>query len=90
VTLADSTRRDNAPLFGGDPQQVPRQALSMGVGTILKAAEIVLIATGERKARCIEQTVRGPVTTRLPASFLQLHPRAEFYLDRPAASKLGG
>jgi glucosamine-6-phosphate deaminase len=89
VTLADSTRRDNAALFGGDPAQVPREALSMGMGTILKAAEIVLIATGERKAQCIEQTVHGPVTTRLPASFLQLHPRVELYLDRPAASKLG-
>jgi len=88
VTLADSTRRDNAALFGGDPANVPREALSMGVGTILKATEIVLIATGERKAQCIEQTVHGPVTTRLPASFLQLHPRVEFYLDRPAASKL--
>jgi len=88
VTLADSTRRDNAALFGGDPAQVPREALSMGMGTILKAAEILLIATGERKAQCIERTVRGPVTTRLPASFLQLHARAEFYLDRAAASRL--
>jgi glucosamine-6-phosphate deaminase len=89
VTLADSTRRDNAALFGGNPAQVPREALSMGMGTILKAATILLIATGERKAQCIERTVRGPVTTRLPASFLQLHPRAEFYLDRAAASRLG-
>jgi glucosamine-6-phosphate deaminase len=88
VTLADSTRRDNAALFGGNPAQVPREALSMGMGTILKAATILLIATGERKAQCIERTVRGPVTTRLPASFLQLHPRAEFYLDRAAASRL--
>jgi glucosamine-6-phosphate deaminase len=88
VTLADSTRRDNAALFGGDPAQVPREALSMGMGTILKAAEILLIATGERKAQCIERLVRGPVTTRLPASFLQLHPRAGLYLDRAAASRL--
>jgi glucosamine-6-phosphate deaminase len=88
VTLADMTRRDNAALFGGDPAQVPREALSMGMGTILRATDIVLIATGERKAQCIEQTVHGPVTTRLPASFLQLHPRVEFYLDRSAASKL--
>jgi glucosamine-6-phosphate deaminase len=88
VTLADSTRRDNAPFFGGDPAQVPREALSMGMGTILKAAEIVLIATGERKAQCVERAVRGPVTTRLPASFLQLHPRVELYLDRAAASRI--
>ena len=89
VRLADSTRRDNASQFGGDRAQVPREALSMGMGTILKAAEILLIATGERKAQCIEQSVRGAVTTRLPASFLQLHPRVELYLDRPAASRLG-
>jgi glucosamine-6-phosphate deaminase len=88
VRLADTTRRDNAPLFGGDPANVPREALSMGVGTILKAAEIVLIATGERKAQCVERAVGGPVTTRLPASFLQLHPRVELYLDRAAASRL--
>jgi glucosamine-6-phosphate deaminase len=86
VRLADSTRRDNAPLFGGDPANVPREALSMGMGTILKAAELLLIATGERKAQCVERAVRGPVTTRLPASFLQLHPRVELYLDRTAAS----
>ena len=88
VTLADSTRRDNAALFGGDPAQVPREALSMGMGTILKAAELVLIATGDRKAQCIERAVRGPVTTRLPASFLQLHRQVELYLDRAAASRL--
>jgi glucosamine-6-phosphate deaminase len=88
VLLADSTRRDNAALFGGDQAQVPREALSMGMGTILKAEEILLIATGERKAQCIERTVRGPVTTRLPASFLQLHGRVELYLDRAAASRL--
>ena len=88
VTLADSTRRDNAPFFGGDPAQVPREALSMGMGTILKAHEILLIATGERKARCVERAVGGPVTTRLPASFLQLHPRVELCLDRAAASRL--
>jgi glucosamine-6-phosphate deaminase len=58
------------------------------MGTILKAAELVLIATGDRKAQCIERAVRGPVTTRLPASFLQLHRQVELYLDRAAASRL--
>jgi glucosamine-6-phosphate deaminase len=88
VALAESTRRDNAGLFGGDPARVPREALSMGMGTILKAKTLILIATGARKAQCVERTVRGPVTTRLPASFLQLHRRAELYLDRDAASRL--
>jgi glucosamine-6-phosphate deaminase len=88
VRLAESTTRDNAALFGGDPSRVPREALSMGMGTILKAGALVLIATGERKARCIERTINGPVTPRLPASFLQLHRNVELYLDRPAASLL--
>lgn len=88
VRLAESTRRDNAPLFGGDQSRVPREALSMGMGTILKAGALVLIATGERKARCIERAINGPVTPRLPASFLQLHRSVELYLDTSAASLL--
>jgi glucosamine-6-phosphate deaminase len=67
---------------------VPREALSMGMGTILKAASLVLMATGERKAKCIERTINGPLTPRLPASFLQLHRHVELYLDRPAAALL--
>jgi glucosamine-6-phosphate deaminase len=67
---------------------VPREALSMGMATILRARHLALIATGERKARCIEQTVRGPLTTRLPASFLQTHRHVEIFLDRAAASLL--
>ncbi|MGH9254979.1 MAG: glucosamine-6-phosphate deaminase [Vicinamibacterales bacterium] len=90
VRLADSTRRDNAALFGGDPAQVPLEALSMGMGTILKAGVLALLATGERKAASIEQAVRGPISTHLPASFLQLHRRVELYLDRAAASRLTG
>jgi glucosamine-6-phosphate deaminase len=88
VTLHEVTRRENAALFGGDPTEVPREALSMGMATILRASCIVLIATGERKARCVERTVRGPLTTRLPASFLQTHRHVELFLDRGAASLL--
>jgi glucosamine-6-phosphate deaminase len=88
VVLHEVTRRDNAPLFGGDVSLVPREALSMGMATILKAAAIVLIATGERKADCVQRMVRGPLTTRLPASFLQTHRRVELFLDRGAASRL--
>jgi glucosamine-6-phosphate deaminase len=88
VWLADSTIRDNAALFGGDPARVPREALSMGMGTILKAGALVLMATGERKAKGIERTINGPLTPRLPASFLQLHRSVELYLDEAAASLL--
>lgn len=88
VELHAATRRDNAQLFGGDPERVPREALSMGMGTILRAAAIILIVTGARKARCVERTIHGPLTTRLPASFLQTHRHVELYLDREAASFL--
>lgn len=88
VTLRPETRRSNALLFGGDPDAVPAEALSMGMGTILDAKAVVLLATGERKAVCVEQVVTGPITTELPASFLQLHPDVEIMLDEPAAGKL--
>jgi glucosamine-6-phosphate deaminase len=86
--LLRTTREANAALFGGDPSKVPPFALTMGMGTILSARELILIAFGERKARCVEQMVRGSVTTQLPASFLQLHSRVELFLDRGAASRL--
>jgi glucosamine-6-phosphate deaminase len=88
VRLHEVTRRDNAALFGGNIDSVPREALSMGMGTILRARQIALIATGERKARCVERGVRGFLTTRLPASFLQTHGRVDVFLDRAAAALL--
>ena len=88
VTLKPETRRSNAALFGGDPEAVPAEALSMGMGTILDAKTLVLLATGERKASCVQQVVTGLITTDLPASFLQLHPDVEIMLDEAAAKKL--
>jgi glucosamine-6-phosphate deaminase len=88
VALTASTRRSNAALFGGDAARVPTEALSVGMATILHARRIVLIATGKSKARCIERLVRGPITTRLPASFLQLHRDAEVMVDEAAAGAL--
>ena len=88
VTLTASTRRSNAALFGGDPKDVPAEALSMGMATILKARRIVLIATGKSKARCVDLMVNGPITTKLPASFLQLHRDVELMLDQEAAKQL--
>lgn len=89
VTLKPETRRSNAALFGGDPSNVPAEALSMGMGTILQARKAILIATGKSKARCVERLVNGPITTLLPASFLQLHPNAEIFLDEEAAGEVG-
>jgi glucosamine-6-phosphate deaminase len=90
VLLRPETRRSNAGLFGGDPEAVPREALSMGMATILHARRIVLIATGDSKARCVRQMIEGPLTTMLPASFLQLHSGLEVMLDEAAARELNG
>ena len=86
--LKPGTRRANAALFGGRASAVPRDGLSMGMATILRAKRIVLVATGANKARAVRRMVEGPVTPRLPASFLQLHRCAEIWLDRAAATRL--
>jgi glucosamine-6-phosphate deaminase len=88
TSLRAATRRANAGLFGGRVMAVPREALSMGVATILQARRIVLMATGAAKARAVARMIRGPVTPRVPASFLQLHRDAEIWLDRAAAARL--
>lgn len=88
VTLKPETRRSNASLFGGDAAQVPAEALSMGMASILDARAIVLVATGRTKASCVERAVNGPLTTDLPASFLQLHRDVDIMLDEAAAAEL--
>jgi glucosamine-6-phosphate deaminase len=88
VVLKQETRRANASLFGGDPANVPPEALTVGMATILHARAIVLLATGRAKAPCIERVVNGPLTPELPASFLQLHDDVDIMLDGPAAEKL--
>jgi glucosamine-6-phosphate deaminase len=88
VTLLETTRRSNAALFGGDETRVPREGLTMGLGTILKADAVILIATGSGKAESVARMVRGPITTQLPASLLQTHRRVDVYLDSAAAARL--
>lgn len=88
VTLLEATRSANAALFDGDVARVPREALTMGIGTILKAEALILLAMGEGKAASVERMVRGPITPQLPASLLQAHRSVEIYLDRAAASRL--
>jgi len=87
ATLDPVTRRDAAGDFFGE-QNVPHQALTMGVGTILDARKIVLMAFGEHKAKIVPRAVEGPVTDSVAASFLQQHPDATFLLDRAAAEEL--
>jgi glucosamine-6-phosphate deaminase len=88
VTLLESTRSENAVLFGGVPARVPREALSIGMATIIRADTVVLMAIGQRKSKVVAAMLRGPLTTQLPASFLQLHRHVEVYLDRAAAAAL--
>lgn len=87
VTLDGLTRRDAARDFLGEAN-VPRHAITMGVGTILDARAIVLLAWGEAKAGVIAQAVEQAPTETLPASFLQGHPKVRFVIDQAAASAL--
>jgi glucosamine-6-phosphate deaminase len=86
-TLTAETRRDNAAAFGS-PDQVPMHVITMGVGTIMDAREILLLAFGPNKAAAIAGAVEGPITAMNPASILQMHPAARCIVDEPAAAKL--
>jgi glucosamine-6-phosphate deaminase len=87
IALDRVTRRDAAADFLGEGN-VPRFAITMGVGTILRARRVVLMAWGENKADIVAQAVEGPVTDSVSASFLQRHPQATFVVDAAAASRL--
>lgn len=86
-TLTERTVRDNARFFSS-MEEVPRYALTMGVGTIMDARELVLLATGEGKAEAIRAALEGPITAFVPASIIQMHRRAYVIIDEAAASKL--
>lgn len=87
VALDAQTIEDNSRFFE-DKNQVPRFAITMGVGTILEAKEIILIANGKKKAHVIAQAIEGPITSFISASALQMHPKVTFFLDEEAASGL--
>jgi glucosamine-6-phosphate deaminase len=86
-TLTEQTVRDNARFFK-DPKDVPRYAITVGLGTIMDARELVLLASGVRKADAVHAAVEGPITAMCPASIIQLHRRATVITDKEAASKL--
>ena len=85
--LSEQTRHDNARYFESI-NTTPTHGVSQGIGTILEARHIILIAAGAKKAQAIQQAVEGPVTPALPASALQTHPNTILILDQQAASKL--
>jgi glucosamine-6-phosphate deaminase len=87
ITLDSVTRSDAASDFFG-AENVPRRALTMGVGTILDARRIIIVALGENKAPIVARSVEGEVTSAIPATFLQRHDNAEFFLDEAAADGL--
>lgn len=87
--LSPATLEQNAPLFD-TPAQMPRRAMTMGVGTILEARRCVLLATGAEKAEIIARAVEGPVTSMISASALQLHRRCVVVVDEAAAGRLEG
>jgi len=88
VKLKAETREANARFFAS-MDEVPELAITMGVGSILKAHTILLAARGADKAEIVKQALTGPITTEVPASLLQLHPRVIVLLDREAGRMLG-
>ncbi len=87
VTLDDLTRRDASRDFGGK-ENVPTKAITMGIGTIFKAREIILMAWNRKKASIIKKAVEGDISSDVPATYLQLSENVEFILDQDAASEL--
>ena len=85
--LSRETLDDNAKFFRPGEER-PRCAITMGIGTILEARKILLLATGDSKATAISKSIEGPITCAVSASALQLHPDVTFLLDEPAAAQL--
>jgi glucosamine-6-phosphate deaminase len=86
-TLTERTRADNARFFAS-PDEVPLHCLTQGLGTILEARRLLLVAQGEAKAEAVAAAVEGPLTSMCPGSALQLHPRATVVVDEAAAARL--
>jgi len=87
-TLTRQTREDNARFFDDDVESVPRHCLTQGLGTIMEARHLVLLATGRGKAEAVHQLVEGPVSAMWPATIMQMHPHATVLVDDAAASRL--
>ncbi len=85
--LTPHTFAQNSPLFD-KPEDMPKRALTMGIGTILESRQCLMVVTGEKKADILARSVEGPVTSMVSASALQLHPSAIVVVDEGAASKL--
>lgn len=87
-TLTEQTRLDNARFFDGDVDAVPVHCLTQGLGTIMEARHVVLVATGAGKAEAVRQLVEGAVSALWPATILQHHPHVTVFVDDAAAAQL--
>lgn len=87
-TLTRQTRQDNARFFDGDADKVPTHCLTQGLGTIMDADHLVLLATGRHKAEAVHQLVEGPISAMWPATVVQMHPHVTVLIDEAAASRL--
>ena len=86
--LAESTIKDNARFFDNDMSKVPTQAVTQGIGTIMKAKNIIIICTGANKANAVKAMLEGPIDVACPASILQKHESVTVILDEAAATLL--
>ena len=88
MTLTTETRIANARFFDGDPQKVPARALTVGIGTVMDAREVLVIVSGRQKARALQAAVEGGISHWCPLSCLQMHPQAIIVCDEEAAEEL--
>lgn len=88
-TLTEKTRQDNAHSFDS-MDQVPKYAMTMGVGTIMDARKLLMLASGKGKANAIKNTTEGPISAMVPATIVQMHQHATLLIDEAAASSLSG
>lgn len=88
VDLHEATRKANAPAFGGDPDKVPARAITVGIGEIMTAKKILLLANGAGKADIMKAALEGEVAEQVPASVLQRHNDVIVVCDEAAASRL--
>lgn len=87
-TLDEKTLKDNARFFSS-LDEVPQYCVTMGIGTILEARQLILLANGANKAEAIRAAVEGPISASVPASAIQLHPDVTVIVEKEASSKLG-
>ncbi|MBR4592774.1 MAG: glucosamine-6-phosphate deaminase [Elusimicrobiaceae bacterium] len=88
VSLADRTRQANARFFNGDISRVPSQAITVGIGTLLEAQELLFLATGSQKAQAVSKACQSEIPPQWPITALRLHPRATLAVDQEASALL--